>query len=209
MTTYVNVHGIKNRLATPARPDDFVNVPITDINTIDPRIISWSTTDSFSLSYATPYYDKSVDRDYYIYFTTPNDGITHHYDLGGYFNIPTGYLSKTILSFNGGLFGVYSYPYNNADFIQVALYAEPAYWISTDLPVNLTTYWAAYNTPIPPNTNCRMILQLTYSWTADEWSHIYNGDTDSMPLDTGCTIICNDFGGVTKYNVVQMIIEQN
>ena len=209
MTTYVNVHGIKNKLTTPARPGDFVNTVITDINTIDPRIISWSTTDSFTLSYENPYYDRLQERDYYIYFTTPNDGITHHYDFGGYFNIPMGYLSKTILSFVGGLFAVYSYPYDNANYVESALYQDPPYWVSASLPVNLTTWWAAYNIPLSPNVNYRMQNHLIYSWTADEWSHIYNGDTDSMPLDAGCTITCNDFGGVTKYNVVQMIIEQN
>lgn len=213
MTTYVNVYGIKNRLATPARPDDIFNVPLTNINISDPRVISWTTTDGMSLSYANPYYDRTVERDYYIYFTSPNDGITHHYDLGGYFNIPTGYLNKTILSFLGGLFSLYKEPYDNADFVGFTLYTDPPYWVNTDLPVALTTWWSGYNIPLLPNVNYRIQAHLIYSWTTAEWNSIYEGDYDSVPLDAGITVTCNDFGGggavPTQTNLVRMIIEQN
>ena len=207
MTTYVNIYGIQTRSASPDHADSFVN-PITNINTSNPQVVSWATIDDMSIVYGPTYYDGYQGRNYIFYFNTPDDGITHNYTFSGYFNIPTGYLTKSVLSFTNGLFGIYEYPFGPFHFVSQVLSQTPAYWTST--PVSLSNSGLVLG--LLPNFQYQIVLQLKLQWTTYEKNHLYNGDYDICPLDTGFSVFCPDFSGgaiQSFQNSIRMIIEQN
>ena len=173
------------------------------VDTSNPQVVAWATTDSTTLAF-TPYYDKNCVRQYWIYFTTPNDGITHNYTFNGYFTIPVGYLTYTEWTYLEGPLGIYKYSFGTWNYIDKILEQNPPKWTTT--PVNLTTNMPAGNTlALSPNTQFRVIWHLTYAWNVPDPT----GLTDTCPLDTGFSVYCPDFSsGIITYNQCIMVPEQ-
>jgi hypothetical protein len=76
VTTFASVSGLNNKLRlgyypSIINPDFYINQPMT-VDTSNPQVVAWATTDNTTLN-MSPYYDRNCVRQYYVYFTTPND----------------------------------------------------------------------------------------------------------------------------------------
>ena len=205
MTTFANVSGVNSKLRlgyypSIINPDFYINQPMA-VDTSNPQVVAWSTKDNTTLN-MSPYYDRNCVRNYWVYFTTPNDGITHNYTFNGYFKIPAGYLAQTQWSYLGGPLGIEDYYSGDWRPVNNILNPPVPYWRTT--PVNLATDMPLGNVlALPPNTQWRVSWNLTYAW------YPVAGTSDSCPLDTGFSVYCPDFSsGIITHNQCVMIPEQ-
>jgi hypothetical protein len=208
MTTYINVFGNKDGetfYAGGTRIHDQYSGDLSDI-ALTSQQISWSVSDTLSMTYPTPYDDLEQFKDYYIHFTTPNDGISHTYNFSATFNLPAGYLT--------------------AGYTEVIVHSLWQLWTGGTEPFTGNPPWTVYDnlitghnpftfttTPdslsgspsftLPPNTPCVVTLWILY--------YMLLNHNDTCPFSGTFSVTCPDFSGGSPAGAgnLEMICEMN
>jgi hypothetical protein len=208
MSTFVSVFGTKfgeTFYSAGTRIHDYYSNSLTDI-ALTVQEISWSISDTLSMTYPTPYDDNEQYKDYYIHFTTPNDGISHTYNFSATFNLPAGYLS--------------------AGYTEVIVHSLWQLWKGGAEPFTGNPPWAVYDdlitghnpfyfttTPqslsgspsftLPPNTPCVVTLWIIYEMLINH--------NDTCPFTGAFSVTCTDFSEtvIGTSNKLEMICEMN
>ena len=152
-------------------------------------ILQSSASDILSISYATPPppRDYSNDINYFLYFTTPNDGITRNYKFDVEIDVTP----------SGG----YSFQHG---FIDVALNGQPVHnWTGQPFPTTAPAIWSdTWTGSFAPNEIIYVLL---------ETSFISNNPINGYwecPVNWYITVTCLSETPIASGNI-EMICEMN
>ena len=162
MANFVNIsgteHGYWADVYGAQRGNYTISIPGSNLyNSND--VVTWNFSDTMTLIYPT---DVTSSKEYFIYFTTPNDGITRQYQFSNSFYLPSGYLTD-------GISEIFLFPppfeidrWNAGTWVNVHQFAISKSWLST--PASYVISWTSSNPSpvIAPNTDIRVQLKVGF-----------------------------------------------
>jgi hypothetical protein len=162
-------------------------------------VLTWNFSDTMTLVYPSDVYSS---KQYYIYFTTPNDGITRQYQFDNSFYLPAGYLLD-------GISEIFLFPppfeinkWNGSNWnTTVHQFTTQKYWLST--PGSWVVSWKSSNPSpvIAPNTQIRIQLTVAFFRQSSYMS-------DTCPFNGSVVITClNPTPPATAHNQIIMVID--
>jgi hypothetical protein len=159
-------------------------------------VMTWNFSDTMILTYTGIRHDHSTSKQYYIYFTTPNDGLTRQYRFDVGISIPNGYLTDGLTTFSAPL-----NPFEltkNIGSLGLHHFISFLFWTSS--PQSYSQNWTSSN-PSPailPNTTvrCELLVGL---------SHDYPYASVTCPFSGSVIATCLN-PTTDDANIVQMIL---
>jgi hypothetical protein len=198
MPNFVNINGTESGYWWSGSTHGAYSIPISGSRLHNSNdVITWNFSDTMTLVYPS---DFQSNKQYYVYFTSPNDGITRQYKFDVSITVPSGYLTDGLTIFSAP-FAPFELTKNvgSASLHQFS----PTYFFWTSSPQSYIKTWTSSN-PSPavlPNTTVRMDLSIFFSRNPPRQS-------DSCPFNVDVAITClNPTPPATAKNQIIMVID--